>query len=353
MSSISKMIKVCSAAFSRDGLCVATGTAAGQVSVYRGGESWRTMRGQHGDAVRHVAWSPDGSLVASSGGWDKTINLWNVTTQRRVQIIGNSEDGHTIRVVGIAWSPDGQSLVSGGLGKLGGSLKIWSLDGTLLRKLDVASVYSVVFSPNSKIIACGGFTDIVCLWMLDYDIPTISQLGDGIHNGSTMTCVKFSPDSNYIASKTDVGVAGVGVVKIWSIESKELIFTTTHGTKITSSLIFSRDSKYIVYGCSRTIYVCDFGNGKCRTITMPNMNPCIALNIGENTLVSCNGIREVTCISTHDTPIQSRERIYALFCALKCNKSNPHREVYQLGQHGGGPLAHILELVAWWEIGFM
>ena len=305
------------------------------------------MRGGH-NGVRHIALSPDESLVASSGRWDKTIKLWNVTTQRLEQTI-DIDDGHIRAVQGIAWSPDGQSLVSGGINVLGGSLKLWSLDGTLLRKLDGVRVSSVAFSNDSKIIACGGFPNIV-LWMLDYDIPTISKLSCG--NGEGSTLVKFSPDSKYIAGMTD------GWVMVWSIRAryhernKVIFYEQVNASSVVPGIAFSNDSKYLAYACYGAIHVCEIEKRIFRTLPSDVFYMSIALNLGENTLLSCNKNREVTCIAcaADDVPSQTRERIFALLCALKYNKGRHHRNVYQLCQNGG-PLTVVRQMVSWWEIG--
>ena len=47
--------------------------------------------------------------------------------------------------------------------------------------------------------------------------------------------------------------------------------------------------------------------------------------------------------------LQTMERVYALLSSLKHNKSAPHRSVYQLGQHGGGPFPIIQAMFEWWD----
>jgi WD40 repeat protein len=60
--------------------------------------------------VISVAFSPDGQILASSGGQDdKTIILWDVTTH---QPLGPPLTGHTDEVADVAFSPDGQTLAS-------------------------------------------------------------------------------------------------------------------------------------------------------------------------------------------------------------------------------------------------
>jgi len=61
----------------------------------------------HTGWVNAVAFSPDGSLLASAS-WDGTVRLWNPTTGQEVQKL----EGHTDSVRAVAFSPDGSLLAS-------------------------------------------------------------------------------------------------------------------------------------------------------------------------------------------------------------------------------------------------
>ena len=76
---------------------------------------WRTADGscirtfsEHSECVRHVAFSPDGTLLAS-GGNDCTVGIWDVQTR---SAIGEPLRGHTVDVTSISFSPDGQFIYS-------------------------------------------------------------------------------------------------------------------------------------------------------------------------------------------------------------------------------------------------
>jgi WD40 repeat protein len=68
----------------------------------------RTLPGDN-DAVRAIAFSPDGRLVGSAGH-DPRVNLWEVATGRLVRCF----TGHAGWVNALAFSPDGRMLASAG-----------------------------------------------------------------------------------------------------------------------------------------------------------------------------------------------------------------------------------------------
>lgn len=119
-----------SVAVSNGGRVVAAGNGDGEVVLWdvSSGKKLRTLGGHH-EMVFHLAFSPDGNILATKGG--KTITLWDVRTGKEIKSIVDKSEGYWIdpgpnrEILPIvpdykrhSWddttSPDGKFKVKGG-----------------------------------------------------------------------------------------------------------------------------------------------------------------------------------------------------------------------------------------------
>jgi WD40 repeat protein len=94
----------------------------------------KTQQGEHREAVRSLAISPDGQLLAS-GGEDKAIRLWSLPDGKLLQTLTEGISGTIQR---LAFSPNGGVLMSESNDSM---VRLWTVyDGTLLMALSGTDV---------------------------------------------------------------------------------------------------------------------------------------------------------------------------------------------------------------------
>jgi WD40 repeat protein len=176
--------------------------------------------------INHVAFSPDGKLLAT-GGRDNTIKLWEVKTGRVLRSSRTTSDG----AAHITFSPDGKLLASIGSFDSDFAVTLWNvMTGDKLRKLEGRSmVRAVAFSPDGKILASGHLDKTIKLWDVETGKVIRTLLG---RHGYEYGSLRFTRGGETLISGSDIGIGRYGyrTLTSWDLNSGAEIFTITGKT---------------------------------------------------------------------------------------------------------------------------
>ncbi|KAF3914764.1 Beta-TrCP [Dactylellina cionopaga] len=106
----------------------ATGSDDNTLAFYHGPpfKFNNSMRDHHTNFVQGIAFSPDGTHLASVGS-DKKIFLWDGKTGELVSEIKDAEKGHTGGIYSIAWHSDSKRFVTASADR---TVKIWDVEAS-------------------------------------------------------------------------------------------------------------------------------------------------------------------------------------------------------------------------------
>ncbi len=200
-----------------------------------------TYRG-HSTKVYAVAWSPDGTRIASAAGagdpkldTDHTVQVWEATTGTLLL----TYRGHTQAIIGLDWSPDSKLIASA---SYDGTVQVWEAatgKPLLTYRGHVKHVWDVAWSRDGSALASCGADATVQVWEAATGTPIYTYR----RHKAGVASVDWSPDGSYILSGSyDT------TVHIWKAFTGALALAYTGHKDWVKTAVWSPDGKRVASG---------------------------------------------------------------------------------------------------------
>lgn len=242
-------------AYSPDGTRIASMGANGEVKVWdaNSGELYLNLDGGTDEAGLSVAFSPDGDTLA--GTWFTKVVLWDLQDGKiKAAISGQSVGtsiGYNLGVGQVSFSPDGKRLA---VANLDGLPTVWELASQSVM-LTLAGgelpAKAIAYNADGRLLATGGDDGIVTVWdaASGEKIYTLA-LGGIIHS------VSFSLDDPYLA-----GASEDGSVKVWDMDTGGEVLSLPRQAGL-YDIAFLADGRFATAGQDGTTRVWDSPSGQ-------------------------------------------------------------------------------------------
>ena len=188
----------------------------------------------HSGPVMTIAYSPDGSLIAT-GSWDTKVKLWDTKSGFLIRTLS----GHTGLVKSLAFTPDGQALLTASYDD---TLKLWNVaTGQVIWSVS-ASDTSVALSHDGRLLATGSELNIRLRDPRTGQVRlTLPGLRYDVH------CLAISPDGTRLASGGETGDGQEGELRLWDPQSGQALQTLASDGSVTT-VAFSPDGRTLASG---------------------------------------------------------------------------------------------------------
>ncbi len=214
---------------------VALGLQNGLVHLWDFAENKLSTLTAHKHLLIDVAFSPDGSLLATGGYDDRIVRIWNIHKMQQIQSFSLHE-----RIMKVAFSPDGTHLAVAVFADKEGSndIVIWDIQqNKIVKRLKKhkQAVSYIIFSEDNQSLVSGSFDGSVNIWHWK-----TGSIENTFQYNLPITSIELSTDKQLLA----IGFQD-GHVKLIEINTEKLTHVIKHDSW-TSQLIFFQNGKRLI-----------------------------------------------------------------------------------------------------------
>ena len=197
-------------------LAVAYGlpTREGKIAVFRLGDEplYRAPKpahvfDAHRDLIYDLAFRPSAPYVLASCSYDKLVKLWDCKAWKHIRDLKDHSDA----VYGIAWSPDGTYLATAAADR---TVKIWHVDsGRRLYSLTESTdwLYAVAWHPQKNLVAAAGVDKSIRVWEVRESEGRI--VASTFAHAAPIVALAYSNDGKWLYTASEDGQ-----LKVWDAE---------------------------------------------------------------------------------------------------------------------------------------
>ncbi|KAJ8330679.1 hypothetical protein O5D80_001192 [Batrachochytrium dendrobatidis] len=192
-------------AYSPDGSMLASASKDARAIIWDAQQlKYTFILEEHREAVSFLSWRPDSSMLLTASN-DHTLKLWNAKTGACEHTFVR----HTEPVTSCAWLPNGECFVSGSLDK---NIYLWNLGGDILYKWTGVRIMDLTVSIDGSTLIASSDKKIRL-----YDLNLRHEIGT-LQENDSITSVYVASDGKHLL----VNLA-IQEIHLWSLEHKRLV----------------------------------------------------------------------------------------------------------------------------------